>query len=105
MKAIRTAPAAIVATPYFGSRFPKMPLIAKPAAGNRGIAQMRSRKFMRSSPLHEVDFVDVHRFLVLEHGNDDAQAHGGFGGRHGNYKNGKNLAGDLLQTPRERDQV
>src|SRR5438876_7541236 len=105
MNEIRTAPAAIVATAYFGSLLPMIPLMAKPAAGNSGIAQMRSRKFMPASPFHEVDFVDVHGFLVLEHRDDDPQSHRGFRRRYGDDKYRKDLAGDLLQSSGKGNQV
>src|SRR5262247_2199234 len=92
MKEIRTAPAAIVPTAAFGMRLPNSPLMTKPAAGNRGISQMRSRKFMRL-PLHQVDFVDIHRFLVLEHGDDDTEANSRFGSCDGDHEDRKYLAG------------
>src|SRR5215510_5128005 len=94
MKEIRTAPAAIVPTAAFGIRLPNRPLMTKPAAGNKGISQMRSRKFMRL-PLHQVDFVDVHRFLVLEHGDDDAEADRGFRSGDGNHKDREDLPCEL----------
>src|SRR4051794_27448613 len=98
MKEIRTAPAAMVATAGFGIFFPMIPLIANPIAGNKGIIQIESRKFIERLPLHEIDFVDVHRFLVLEHRDDDPESDGSFCRRDSNDKNCEYLTGYLLQT-------
>ena len=49
-------------------------------------------------PLHQIDLVDVHRFLVLEHRDDDPQADRGFCRSHGYYKYGEHLTRDLLQA-------
>src|SRR4029453_11186968 len=97
MNEIKTAPAAIVATIVLGMRLPKIPLTANPAAGKRGISQIRSRKFI-PLPLHEIDFVNVHRFLVLEHGDNNAQPDGGFSGGDGDYENREHLTGDLSEA-------
>src|SRR5262245_34724797 len=91
-------------TAVFDMRLPNSPLMTKPAAGNKGMSQMRSRKFMRL-PLHQIDFVDVHRFLVLEHGDDDAEADCGFGGSDGNHKDGEDLSCELPKPAGKRDEV
>src|SRR5262249_16508884 len=56
-------------------------------------------------PLHQVDLVDVHRFLVFEHRDHDAKADSGFSRRHRNHKNGEYLTDDLLQVIRKRNQI
>src|SRR5678816_747202 len=98
MNEIRTAPAAMVPTAAFGIFLPKRPLMTKPAAGNSGISQMRSRKFMRL-PLHQIDFVDVHCFLVLEHGDNDAESDRGFSGSNGNHKDREPVSYTHLTLP------
>src|SRR5262249_38061939 len=100
----KTAPAAIVPTIAFGMRLPKSPLITKPAAGNSGMSQMRSRKFMRL-PLHQVDFIDVHCFLVLEHGDDNTQPHCRFSCGDRNDEDGESLPRHLSKSAGERDEV
>src|SRR5262245_65318202 len=104
MNESRTAPHAITPTAVFGIRLPKSPLMAKPAAGNSGMSQMRSRKFMRL-PLHQVDFVDVHCFLVLEHGDDDAEANGRLSSGDGDHEDREYLPRHMTESARERDEV
>src|SRR6478752_1525953 len=102
---MRTAPAAMVATARLGIFFPMIPLIRNPTRGNKGIIQIESRKFIEGLPLHEIDFVDVHGFLVLEHRDHDPQSHSGFRRCNGNYKDGEYLSGHLLQTSGKSNQV
>src|SRR5690349_20185666 len=85
-------------------RLPKSPLMIKPAAGNMGMSQMRSRKFM-PLPLHQIDFVDVHRFLVLEHGDDNAKSDCSFSRGYRDHKDCENLPRRLPEMSCERDQV
>src|SRR6266516_6783501 len=110
MKEIKTAPHARTPTAVLDIRFPKRPLMAKPIAGKSGMSQIRSKKFivLKSEirnpksevsrlPLHQINLVDVHRFLVLEHRNHDPKTHRGFRRSHRNNKDGEHLPGHLLQ--------
>src|SRR5262249_32346525 len=105
-----TAPAAITPTAVFEMRFPIRPLMTNPIAGNSGMSQIRSKKFIlvlpstplpslegsSCLPLHQIDFIDVHRFLVLEHRDHDPESYRCFGGSNSDDKNGENLTGHLL---------
>src|SRR6516225_1138365 len=96
------------ATSLFGcgsSVLPKKNISTAPRSGNKGISQMYSRKFTLSLPLQQVDFIRLHRFLVAEKRDQDAQPDGGFGHRVRNHEDGENLSVDVLQRMRERDQV
>src|SRR5262245_36371490 len=102
----KTAPAAIVPMAFFDRRLPRRPLMTKPIAGKSGISQIRSRKFIfLSSPLHQVDFVDVHRLFVLEHCDHNPETDGSFSGRHRDDKDSEYLAGHLLKAVRKRNQI
>src|SRR5438128_2419435 len=98
MNEMKTAAHAMRPTTVFDIRLPNSPLMTNPAAGNRGINQMRSKKFISTLPFHQIDFVDVHRLFVLEHRDHDPEAHRSFGSGHGDDKYGENLACHLLQS-------
>src|SRR5271166_4058337 len=55
-------------------------------------------------PLQQIHFVHVHRLLVAEEGDDDAEADRGFGGGVGNHEDREHLPVQSVQ-PRERHQV
>src|ERR1019366_896162 len=57
-----------------------------------------------SLPFQQIHFVHVHRLLVAEEGDDDAEADCGFGGRIGDDEDGEHLPVHPPQ-PRERHQV
>src|SRR5213594_965884 len=97
MKEIKTTPQPMTATAVLDIRFPNRPFITNPAAGNSGINQIRSRKFMLPLPLHQIDLVDVHRFLVLEHRDHDPKPDRGFRCSHCNDKDSEDLTGNLLE--------
>src|SRR5262245_23847882 len=115
MNESKTAPEAMMPTTVLCIRFPRRPLMTKPAAGNSGISQIRFRKFILFSsrrahrpavlPLHQIDLVDVHRFFVLEHRDHDPKADGSFSRGDSYDKNGENLTCDLLKVTCESDQV
>src|SRR5437667_9107568 len=127
MNEIRTAPHAITPTAVLDRRFPASPLMTNPTAGKSGISQIRSRKFIYSvqrsshkkarpcefcaffwpypcSPLHQIDFINVHCFFVLEHRDDDPETDGGFCCSHCDDKYSEHLTGHLLQSIGKRDQ-
>src|SRR5581483_3641491 len=98
---MKAAPEAMTPTTLLGKRFPNSPLMTNPIAGKIGISQIRSKKFISVfsvslccvlvSPLHEIDLVDVHGFLVLEHRDHDPEPHRGFGRGDGDDKDSEDL--------------
>src|SRR3954454_219709 len=70
-----------------GSRtLPNSSIIAAPKSENRGISQIVSKKFtlfppVKSLPLQQVDLIRLHRFLVAEQRDQDAQPYGRLGHR------------------------
>src|SRR4029434_10975933 len=89
----------------WGSRvLPNASISAAPKSGNRGISQIVSRKFTLSLPLQQVDFIRLHRFLIAEQRDQDAQPYRRFGHRIGDYEDGENLPVDILQRVRTRAQ-
>src|SRR5580704_3779111 len=132
-KAKAIAPTQTIPTARRESRRPKKNMMAAPAAGSRGITQMWERKKKRLSaradgvmtfslrlfrgssarpnfrssaslPFQQVHFVDVHRLLIAEEGDQDAETDRCFGGGVGDDENCEDLA---LQAPDpgEGDQV
>src|SRR5664279_5055779 len=87
------------------SVLPKISISAAPQSGNRGISQMSSRKFTLFLPLQQVDFIRLHRFLIAEQRDQDAQPYRRFGHRVDDHEDGENLPVDILQRMRKGDQV
>src|SRR5579883_1665625 len=113
MNAISAAPEAMTPTTVFGNLLPIKPLMTNPTAGMSGMIQIRSRKFIFSVtlclcgylPLHQIDLVDVHRFLVFEHRDHDPKTHCGFGRSDSDDKDSEDLTRHLLETVGKRNQV
>src|SRR5262245_55781135 len=97
-----TVPAPIVAITFFGSRLPKMPVIAAPTNGTTGISQ-RMLYASTPSPLQQVAAVHIQRFAVAEHRNYQSQAHCGFRSSDHQHKENENLTTDLAVLSGERD--
>src|SRR5687768_3530499 len=87
---------------------PPMPLITAPSSGNRTIhssATSLNESMPLSSVLQEIRLVRVHGLLEAVEADDDSQAHGSFGGGHGDDEEGEKLARVVLRHPAvERDQ-
>src|SRR5262245_35103632 len=105
MKDNKTAPDAMTPTAVLDSRFPTRPLMTNPIAGKSGMSQIRSKKFIRSSPLHQIDLVDVHRLFVLEHRDHDPETDRRFRRSHCDNKNSEDLTRYLLQSVGESNQI
>src|SRR5262245_6040382 len=94
----KTAPDAMMPTAVLDSRFPMRPLMTNPIAGKSGMSQIRSKKFIRCSPLHQIDLVDVHRLFVLEHRDHDPETDRRLCRSHCDNKNSEDLPRHLLQA-------
>src|SRR6185312_1268048 len=90
-------------TSVFEKRRPQIPLIRNPRSGKSGMSQ----RFIGWSELqlHGIDLVDLQRFPVFEYREDDRQANSGFGGSHDHNEERVDLAVDLPQLVRERDEA
>src|SRR5579862_394671 len=84
-----------------------------PSRGSNGMNAMWSRKFITPaasikvlrSPLQKINLIRVHRLFVAEEGDDQAQAHGGFGGGVGNHEDGEHLTVHVMKHLRKSHQV
>src|SRR6202049_2331268 len=58
-----------------------------------------------SSALQRVEIFDFDAAALAKHHDQDREADGGFGGGHGQYEEHENLAADVAQIARKRDEV
>src|SRR5678815_2710352 len=88
-----TLPAAMTEITFLDSRFPKTPFSVAPASGRIGISQSRLNGSIsvRSLPLQQVTAINIQRFAIPEHRNDQRQANGSFGRRHNQDEENENL--------------
>src|SRR5690554_433394 len=90
--------------PFFGRRLPKKRISRNDAAGMAGMIQAFSRKNI-SSPLHQVEFVEVDARAVAVDQQHEGQAHPDLGRRHGDDEEAEHVAGDGAGDDAEGDEV
>src|SRR5579871_687236 len=93
-----TEPTATALTTDFEARRPKRPLIRKPMKGKIGMSQSAM-----GSVLHRADVVNHEGFAVLEHGENDGEAHRSFGRRYNHHEEAEDMSVHLLERVREGD--
>src|SRR4051812_9440199 len=104
-KARTTTPTQTALTAVLLRRRPKKNMVAAPSIGSRGMIQMFSKKNIISSlPLQQIHVVHVHRLLVTEEGDDDAEPDSGFRCGIGDDEDGEHLPVQVMQA-RESNQV
>src|SRR5512147_2780140 len=88
----------------FGSRLPIVELTTKPANGSRGMNGI-SEVMSVASPLQRRERIGVERFTRPEERDDEREAHGRLGGRHGHHEERDDLAVHRAGEPAERDEA
>src|SRR5207244_6846704 len=92
-----------ISEPRRGIRLPKNTMRKKDTAGNDGISQ--ANLTTSTSPLQQVDLIDIDGLSVPVDQDDDRQADPDLCRRDGDHEQREHLPGELVEVRREGDQV